>query len=132
MIRRALRIGRWTVDFLFAVDDYDIEGVLGCLYDAYAPDHILAQAEDLMRACDYNCGMTYSNPERMRAVVLIGPTTSGPEFQDTFVHEIHHLAVAIASNLGVDLEGEAPAYLAGDSARALADVVCRMGCGCCR
>ncbi len=42
------------------------------------------------------------------------------------------LAVAIASELGIDLESETPAYLAGDSARALAEVVCVLGCDHCR
>ena len=132
MIRRVLKIGRWVVDFLFAVDEYDIDGVLACLYDAGASDDSLAQAEDLMTSCDYNCGLTYSDGYRKRAVVLIGPTTSGKEFQDTFVHEIHHLAVAIASDLGIDLESETPDYLAGDAARDLADVLCELGCNHCR
>ena len=75
-----------------------------------------------------NTGFTYSNLENHRAVVAVGPVSSGEEFIDTLVHEVHHLAVAIASGLGVDLEGETPAYLSGDSARALADVICRLGC----
>ena len=129
VIYRFLKIGRWSVDFLFATKGYDIDGVIACLRDADAPRNILSQAEDLMLSCDYNCGFTYSNPFNKRAVVLIGPTTSGAEFLDTLVHEIHHLSVAIASELGVDLEGESPAYLSGDSARALADVVCKLGCG---
>lgn len=128
MIHRSLIIGRWTADFLFATDGYDIEGVLACLWDAHAPRDILHQAEDLMLSCSRNCGFTYSNPHDRRAVVLIGPTTSGAEFIDTLVHEVHHLAVSIADSLGVDLDGEAPAYLAGDSARALADIVCKLGC----
>jgi len=127
------------VDFLFAIDRYDIDGVLGCLYDAGAPGWVMDRAEDLMLSCDYNCGFTFSqqnyyhfiNRDKHRAVVLIGPTSSGEEFIDTFVHEVHHLAVAIASDLGVDLESESPAYIAGDSARALAEVVCELGCPCC-
>ena len=31
----------------------------------------------------------------------------------------------------IDLESESPAYIAGDSARALADVVCELGCRHC-
>ena len=140
MIRRALIIGKWVVDFLFCIDKYDIDGVLACLYDAGAPKRVLRQAEDLMLSCDYDCGFTYSqvqrfdyiNRERHRAVVLIGPTSSGSEFLDTFVHEFVHLAIAISSELGVDLEVETPAYIAGDAARDFADVVCRLGCSHCR
>ena len=128
MIHRVLDIGRWVVDFLFATKRYDIDGVLACLYDAGAPESVLDQAEDLMLSCEYNCGFTYSNKRKRRAVVLIGPTTSGGEFLDTFVHEVRHLADAIASSLGVPLDSEKPAYISGDTARALAEVVCLLGC----
>lgn len=131
-MKRTLKIGRWIVDFLFFVDRFDEDGVIACLRDCGAGKNAIAQAEDLMASCDYNCGFTYSNPATFRALVVTGPTTSSEEFQDTFVHEIHHLAVAIASELGIDLESETPAYIAGDSARALADVVCRLGCRHCR
>lgn len=128
MIHRVLPIGRWTVDFLFAETKYDIDGIVSCLRHADAPRRIIGQAVDLMERGDPNTGFTYTNARLFRAVVCIGPTTSGGEFQDTLVHEIHHLAVAIARELGVDLEGETPAYLAGDTMRAFADVVCKLGC----
>lgn len=132
MIHRVLLIGRWVVDFVFATRAYDIDGVLSCLYDAGAPGWVMDDADGLMSAGEYNTGFTYANPEIRRAVVVVGPTTSGAEYIDTLVHEIHHLAVAIASELGIDLESETPAYLAGDSARALAEAVCELGCGHCR
>lgn len=128
MLHRVISIGRWTVDFLFATKRYDVDGVLACLYDAYAPKDIMEQAEDLMMTCEYNCGFTYTNQNRRRAVVLIGPTTSGEEFQNTLVHEIRHLADAIARSLGVPLDSERPAYISGDTAMALAEVICELGC----
>ena len=132
MIHRVLLIGKWVADFLFATKKYDIEGVLACLYDAGAPNWIMDDAERLMSEENYNTGFTYANPRNKRAVVVVGPTTSGAEYIDTLTHEIHHLAVAIATDLGIDLESESPAYLAGDSARALAEVVCELGCEHCR
>ena len=131
MKKRTLKIGRWIVDFLFCVGKFDVDGILACLHDCGASDYAMRQAEDLMQTCDYNCGFTFANPEDYRAIVVIGPTTSGAEFQDTLVHEIHHLAVAIAAELGIDLESETPAYIAGDSARALAEVICELGCSHC-
>lgn len=131
MISRTIIIGRWVVDFIFAKKGYDIDGVLADLYDCGASDFAMEQAEDLMLTCEYNCGFTFANPEKKRALVVIGPTTSGAEFTDTLVHEVHHLAVAIAAELGIDLESESPAYLAGDAARELADVICELGCSHC-
>lgn len=131
-IHRVLAIGRWVVDFIFATKYYDVDGILSCLYDAGAPRWVMENAGELMSEGKYNTGFTYTNPETHRAVVVVGPTTSGAEFTNTFTHEIHHLAVAIASELGIDLESETPAYLAGDSAKALAEVVCELGCEHCR
>ena len=131
MIYRAIFIGSWEVYFAFAVDGYDIERVLSFMRDCNAPKSVLVHAEELMAEGNENCGFTYANQEIKRAIVVIGPTTGGSEFIDTMVHEVHHLAVAIASGLGLDLESETPAYIAGDSVRALAEIICALGCPDC-
>jgi len=126
-----LKIGRWQVEFYFAVDGYDIDVLLDRLFDFGAGASTMRQALDLMDSGGLNTGFTFSNPYDRVAVVAIGPTSSAEEFIDSLVHEVHHLAVAIAESLGVDLESETPAYMAGDSARALADLVCSLGCRHC-
>ena len=132
MIHRVLGIGRWMVDFLFATEEYDEEGVLSCLYDADAPLSIMRRSLLIMESGYYNRGFTYSNPEQKRAVVVVGPTTSGDEFINTLVHELQHLSVAIASELGYDIDGETPAYIIGDTAQELFEVICDYGCEECR
>ena len=101
-VHRVLKIGRWVVDFVFATKVYDVQGILSCLYDAGAAGWMMDEAEELMSEGGYNTGFTYANPGIHRAVVVVGPTTSGAEFTNTLTHEIHHLAVAIASELGIE------------------------------
>lgn len=132
MIWYPLQIGRWTAEFYFAPDGYDAGEVLDRMYEFGAPADILRRADELMTSGDLNTGFTFSNPAERLAVVAIGPTSGGEEFQDTLVHEIHHLAAAIAASLGIDLESETPAYIAGDSARAMASIICTLGCTHCR
>lgn len=120
------------MEFLFSDDEYDIVDVLYTLYDTNAPTRIINRALDIMNSGKLNTGFTYTNPEERLAVVVIGPTSSGKEFINTLVHEIHHVAVAIADSLGIDLESETPAYIAGDSVRDLADLICFLGCDKCR
>ena len=137
MIRRVLRIGDWMVEFLFCMGRYDIEGVLACLRDAGAPRWVREQALDLMENCDYDCGFTYSarrrqrfsfhNPDKHRAVVLIGPTSSGAEFLNTTVHELRHLTDVIANSIGVELDSEEAAYMSGETAGELADIIFQIG-----
>ena len=129
---QALKVGRWHVEFFFAQDGYDIDALQDRLYDFGASVAIMRQAWDLMENGGSNTGFTFTNPVERLAIVAIGPTTSGAEFLDTLIHEVHHLAVAIASELGIDLESESPAYISGDSARELADVICQLGCRHCR
>ena len=132
MIKRTLTIGRWHVEFYFADHEYDSEELLDRLYYFGASAKSMRRALELMEEGADNTGFTFTNPEDYVAVVAIGPTSSGGEFVNTFVHELIHLAVAIASELGVDLKGEGPSYLAGDSAREFVDVVCHLGCRDCR
>ncbi len=131
MLHKVLYIGRWKVDFLFAREGYDIEEVLEYAYDCGASDKALRQARNLLVLDRKNCGFTFANLEITRAVVFIGPTSSGAEFVNTTAHEIYHLSVAIAESLGIDLDSESPAYLAGDSMQSLIDIICKMGCSKC-
>lgn len=128
MIRRILRIGRWVVVFLFAHDGYDDEAVLAALYDIDAPLPVMQRAGRIMESRAYNRGFTFANPAIRRAVVVVGPTTSGKQFVNTTVHEICHLGVAIAKNQGKELDGEATAYLMGDIVQQVANEVCVFGC----
>lgn len=132
MIHRVIRIGNWVIDFLFAVDGYDEEGVLSCLYDIDAPYDVMLRANKIMVGRKLNRGFTYVNPELKRALVVTGPTSSGKQFQNSFVHEIRHLINSIALSIGYDLDAESPSYMAGDTAMELADVVCMLGCDYCR
>lgn len=130
MIRRRLEIEDWVVDFLFAEREYDVDGILGCMYDAGAPESKIEKALDLMDSCKYNCGFNFTNSFQRRGVVLFGPVDSAPQFLNTFVHEMRHLTDAMASYY--DLESEPAAYLSGDVAMMLADTVFQLGCKKCR
>lgn len=132
MIQRNLDIGRWHVEFYFATDGYDIDAVLDRLFDFGAGGSTLRKALDLMESGEPNQGFTFSNPYDRVALVMVGPTTSGKQFQNTFTHELRHLINGIARSLGVVLDSEASSYMTGDTAMALADVVCRLGCDTCR
>lgn len=128
MITRGLQIGRWKVEFFFAADSPDDEMVLDALYAIDADLDVMMRANRIMESGRLNRGFTYYNIDLRRAVVYIGPTSSGRQFQNTLVHEIRHLADGIAKSLGVSLDAEQPAYASGDTMMALADVVCRLGC----
>ena len=131
MIHRVLMIGSWAVDFLFAKKDYDVEGVLSCLYDIDAPISVMQRAYRIMNSKKYNRGFTYANQDLHRAVVVVGPTTSGKQFQNTFSHEIDHLSDFIAESIGLEYDPEGTAYIVGDTTMELAEILCELGCDHC-
>lgn len=131
LIHRDINIGRWRCDFFFADGNFDGGSVMECLEDMYATDDILQRCWETMTSGAFNEGFTYSRSDSMRSCIFIGPTTNGAQFLDTLVHEIRHLADDIASYLGISLRGERVAYLSGDAAYDLADVICRLGCTNC-
>lgn len=130
MIRRVLHVEQWTVYFFFAPEGYDEEELLELLYDLDAPDHIMVQASRKIKAGRPNEGFAYTNPFRREAVIVVGPAVSGEQYLNSIVHEIHHQSVAMADEMEADLKGEVPAYIAGDTAEVLVDVICMLGCGC--
>ncbi len=132
MIREVLRIGRWVAEFIFADDGYDEEAVLGCLYDIDAPVPVMRRANRIMESKAYNRGFTFCNPDLRRAVVVVGPTTSGRQFINTFSHEINHLSEQISEYYGLRDHPEASAYLTGDTTMALTEIICKLGCERCR
>lgn len=132
MIRRVLKIGRWVVDFIFAEDGYDDEAVLGCLYDIDAPIPVMRRANRIMESREYNRGFTYANPGLKRAVVVVGPTTSGEQFINTLSHEIDHLSDAVAEYYGIKKHREGTSYITGDTTMALTKIICHLGCDRCR
>jgi len=128
MVHSVINIGRWVIDFLFATDRYDIDGVLSCLYDCGASMTTMDEAESLMKDHKRDKGFSYSNPKTKRGIVVVGPSSSGAEFINTLVHEIRHVADAIAKSIGYQLDGELPAYVSGEAAMELVDVICEFGC----
>lgn len=131
MIHRALRVHGWTVDFLFVTGRNDRNGVMACLLDLGATRPIVEATYELMDG-GMNRGFTFSDTERRVSLSWVGPQTSGAEWVNTTVHEIVHVAQAIASADGTDPLSEDFAYLVGDITQGVADIICGLACDHCR
>ena len=132
MKTRVIHIRRWSIVFIFSFDTHDEGTVYDSLLWADAPDSIHSKVSDLISAGYLNNGFCYSNTEIRRSVVGIGKTSSGPEFLNTAVHEITHIAQHIAEEDGIDPYSEEFAYLVGDITHEISDIVCEMSCPHCR
>lgn len=132
MISRKLNIRGWRCCFCFALDGYASDVILSRLSRLGAPPSILRRVRKNMELDQMDTGFTYSNLFLRESVVVIGRSSSGAEFLNSFVHELRHLADDIAYVYGYPLRGEEVAYLTGDIALALSDIVCTMSCEVCR
>ena len=69
------------VHFFFCPDGYDENEILDLMYDLDADNYNLVKASKKMRKAKLNEGFTFTNPAIKEAVVVIGPTSSGKQFQ---------------------------------------------------
>lgn len=125
---RILEIEGWKVYFFFSIGEYSTDEILSVLYSVNASDAVIRKISRLIDSGKYNTAFTYSDLGSLTSVVTIGPTTSGKEFMNSFVHEIRHLADMISISVGKLEDTEYAAYLSGDIAMELSDVVCAFSC----
>lgn len=132
MITRDIYILGWKIHWCFFTSDRNKEEVIDLLEGLNAENILLSRIYDNKYLDGYDYGFTYSNMSKHESVVVIGQTTSGHEFLNTFIHELHHLTIHIAETLNIELGAEETAYLAGDIAMEVADIVCKYSCNSCR
>lgn len=132
MIYRRFSINDWDIHFLAYVNGYDIRLITNILKELYAPDDIIARINDNCIKNELNTGFTYSNKSERKSIIVIGKTSNGSEFLNSYSHELRHLVDDIADSDNMEIAGEEVAYLTGDICNYLSDIVCLMSCECCR
>ena len=131
MQARLIEIRRWNALFYFSFDNRDKERILDALVWAEAPDSILHKVSENISAGKLNEGFCYSNPELRVSIIGIGKARNGPQFFNSTVHEMTHLALHIAEEDGINPYSEELAYLMGDISKQIADIVCELSCPHC-
>lgn len=131
MVHRRIYIKDWKCDYWFLEEkDTQIWYIFSQLQDMGADDEILDNVVELLE--NRNTGFIFTNPEYQRSLVIVGKTTSGEEFLNTFIHETIHLTGIISSMYEADMKGEKIAYMIGDACQLLADIICKFSCNHCR
>ena len=131
MRRRESIVNDWDILFFLDYRKEDIPVIMNALERAEATGRIMGNIEALMERGYPNEAFTFSNPFLRCTVVGIGFTDSGPEFMNSVIHEVVHVAQHISQTDGLDPFSEAFAYLSGDLADTISEVVCEMSCPHC-
>lgn len=103
----------WTVHVMCDVHAKDAMKVRRHLRDLGCSGIPLEDASNLVLEGEPNKGITYSNVDVRKSVVVIGWTTSKAEHMNSLSHEMLHVVQHISEQFLINMYGEEACYLLG-------------------
>lgn len=116
MIRQRFTLERykWNCLVYYAVDSYYVTEILSEMHRIGCDGKMLCTAYENMNSGKMNTGITYSNFQDRKTVMVIALTSSPKEFAKSWHHECGHLATHICQALDITPYGEEIQYI-GDN-----------------
>ena len=96
----------WKVTILYECTCDDIDFIIETLKDIHCPEKYIERALDNLEECKLNSGLTYSNLNLKRSVIIINKTSSFAQLINTVSHEYFHLICHISKILEINDEEE--------------------------
>lgn len=133
MLRQRIYIHRyhWEVVVYYESDYRGASHILRELDETGVDDDTYWKAARNLEAGFTDTGLTYSNMEEGKSIVVLSKTSSKAEFANTWFHELIHCANHIALANGLDPMGEPIAYVGGELAREMQPIAARLMCPTC-
>lgn len=103
----------WYVKVYYVMSFYSFREIENDLYSLGYDDEKVEETINELKEYKENEGYIFTNIHADRSLIIIGPTTSAEDFQDTFDHEKGHLAMHIAIAKDIDPFSEEFQYLNG-------------------
>ena len=103
----------WTVHVMYDVHSKDSMKVRRYLRDLGCSGISLEDACNLVLGGEANKGITYSNVDTRKTVVVIGWTSSMDEYMNSLSHEMLHVVQHISDVFMINMYGEEACYLLG-------------------
>lgn len=110
----SLRQYDWAVTFYFNVTAHDLHAVMHHLWSIGCRGEDFRTAWNNVNKGCCNRGLTYSDYDGKRSIVVVGEASTFGELMNSLSHEIHHLSVHIAQSNLLDLAGEEVCYIDGE------------------
>ena len=88
--------------------------VLQCLYDAGRTGKNYRRAMALLNSGALNIGLTYTNKDERKTIIVIGCSSDIAEFVNTLTHEINHFIEHVMEALHIQSGTEDEAYFTGE------------------
>ncbi len=107
----------WHVRVYHAVDAFWAEEIIDDLIAIGCRGDDLRDAKKNLWSGLPNNGLTFTNPDKRRTLMVIGFTSNGAEYWNTLDHEKQHLLDHICTSQGISPHGETIAYVSGEFMR---------------
>lgn len=130
MIRQKIYLKKydWIIYVYYPVYSVHVSEIIDKLLYLECPVSIIRTIPDLLSKDNQGC--TYTRERTKESLVVIGKTSSRPQFLNSLSHEIAHVANHIANEIGVDLDSEEFCYLIGDISQESYDIAKYFLCEC--
>lgn len=136
MIRQQIHIKNekydWKVRIYYIVTDINAEEIMEQLIALGCSGENLQDAELNLTKGQMNTGLTYSNVEKKKTVMVIAKTSTAMEFACSQQHEVGHLKSHMAEAYGIPQKGEEIQYLGDEIYRKMWPEAKMLLCDCCR
>lgn len=134
MLRQRIYIPRyhWEVVVYYESDRRDAWEILDEMDATDVDEKTFRKAAENLNGGLVDTGLTYSNMDARKSIIVLSKASSKAEFANTWFHEVMHCAVHIAKANGLDYEGESIAYVGGELARSMQPFAARLMCPDCR
>ena len=134
MIRQEIYLPKydWMVRIYYSVTTYWTSRIIFDLRAIGCRGTHLENARASLARHELDTGLTYSDFEGRRTVMVISRASSASEFLNSWIHEMLHLCRHVCRAFGIDPYGEEAAYLSGDVGQKMFRVAKRFVCDCCR
>ena len=103
----------WTVHVMYDVHSKDAMKVRRHLLDLGCSGIPIEDASNLVLEGEPNKGITYSNIDTRKTIVVISWTTSKGEYTNSLTHEMLHVVQHISEQFLINMYGEEACYLLG-------------------
>lgn len=134
MLRQRIYIHRyhWEVVVYYESDGRDAWEILDEMDATGVDEKTFRQAAENLDSGLSDTGLTYSNMDVRKSIIVLSKTSSKAEFANTWFHEVLHCAMHIAKANKLDVFGEAIAYVGGELARDMQLIAARLMCPTCK
>lgn len=127
-----LRTVPWHIRVYYAVTTYYADEIIDDLIAIGCRGGTLIEAKNNLWSGHLDTGLTYANPDRREAIMVIGKASNGGQFYNSLIHEQLHLLSYIAKKHDLDPYGEEIAYVAGELGNKMYSKAKGLICDCCR